>query len=149
MKRFTFLVFGLAVALPAVLCSAQPLDPIAERQDLMKHNRDALKPMVGMVKGELPFDAAIVAEGWKVMRHTADTAGELFPEGSETGGDTEARSTIWSDRAGFEKAMSDFGAAVDEAIAANPANVEQLQTTLGGVTKACKGCHDDYRVEKD
>jgi len=138
----TWLALGLAT-----LALNAAADPIAERQELMEQTRDALKPMVGMVKGEADFDAATVASGFETMRHTAEAAGALFPAGSETGGDTEAKSTIWSDRAGFDQALADFAAAVDAAIAAAPKSVEELKPVLSDVTKTCKGCHDGYRID--
>ena len=124
-------------------------DPIQQRHDLMEDTRDALKPMVKMVRGEMEFDAAVVEQGLQTMQHTAKTAGGLFPPGSETGGDTEAKSTIWTDRAGFEKALDDYAVAVEAAIEAAPQSAEELQSVLGGITKTCKDCHDGYRVEKE
>jgi len=124
-------------------------DPIAQRHELMEDTRDALKPMVQMVRGEIGFDAALVAQGLQTMQHTAETAGGLFPPGSETGGDTEAKSTIWTDREGFERALSDYAAAVQAAIDASPQSAEALKPVLGDITGTCKGCHDGYRVEKE
>jgi cytochrome c556 len=124
-------------------------DPIQQRHDLMEDTRDALKPMVKMVRGEMEFDAGVVEQGLQTMQHTANTAGDLFPPGSETGGDTEAKSTIWTDRAGFEQALNDYAVAVEAAISAAPQSAEELKGVLGGITKTCKGCHDGYRVEKE
>ena len=133
-------------------CSAAALagDPILERQDLMENMKDeALKPMIGMTRGEVPFDAGVVAASLVIMREVADKAPALFPVGSESGHDTEARPTIWEDPQGFKQAMLDFGSAVDSAQAAAPASVEQLDPALKKILGTCKGCHDDYRVEKD
>jgi cytochrome c556 len=124
-------------------------DPISERQDLMDGTRDALKAMVKMVRGEAEFDADTVTNSLNTMQNTAATAGDLFPPGSETGGDTEALPSIWSDREGFNQAMDHFAKAVDTALAANPQSVADLNPVLRGITKTCKGCHDDYRQEKD
>lgn len=143
-----FWVGGLAAAVCVTAWAAND-DPIGQRQELMGETREALKPMVKMVRGEIEFDAAMVADGLRTMQHTAETAGGLFPPGSESGGDTEARSTIWSDRVGFEQALADYAAAVETAIAAAPQSAEALQAVLGGITRGCKGCHDGYRVDDD
>jgi len=90
-----------------------------------------------------------VAEGLEVMRDVADKAGGLFPEGSDTGHDTEALPAIWTDREGFDKRLADFGAAVDAAAQASPQSVEDLQPALKGILDTCKGCHDNYRVEQE
>ena len=124
-------------------------DPIKARQHLMEETRDAAKVIGGMVKGEKPFDADAAMSALKVWKKTATEAGDLFPEGSETGHDTEAKSTIWTDRAGFEDKMTVFDTKVDAAIAANPDSVEALKAVAGPVFQSCKGCHDGYRVEKD
>ena len=124
-------------------------DPIKERQHLMEETRDAAKLVGGMLKGKTEFDAEAAMAALKTWKNTATKAGDLFPEGSETGHDTEAKSTIWSDRAGFDEKMADFNTAVDVAIAAKPDSLEALKPVAGPIFNTCKGCHDGYRVEKD
>ena len=124
-------------------------DPIKARQHLMEETRDAAKVIGGMVKGEKPFDADAAMAALEVWKKTAVEAGDLFPEGSETGHDTEAKSTIWSDRDGFNEKMAVFNTKVDEAIAANPDSVDALKAVAGPVFQSCKGCHDGYRVDKE
>jgi cytochrome c556 len=124
-------------------------DPILERQDLMKDTRDAAKVIGGMLKEERPFDAEAAMSAFETWKKTATTVGDLFPEGSESGHDTEAKETIWTDRAGFESKLANFGTQVDAAIAAKPENLEALKAAAGPVFKACKGCHEEYRVEEE
>ena len=57
MKRFALLMFAL---LPLV-AGADNHDPIAERQELMEGTRDALRPLIGMTRGQVEFDAAMVS----------------------------------------------------------------------------------------
>ena len=85
----------------------------------------------------------------KTWKKTATEAGELFPEGSEKGHETEARMTIWSDRDGFNEKMEVFNTRVDAAIAANPDSLKALNTAAGPIFKACKSCHEGYRVDKE
>ncbi|MCW8924860.1 MAG: cytochrome c, partial [Xanthomonadales bacterium] len=97
------------LAVLAVLTIAGPVfadsDPITARQQLMEDNRDAAKVIGGMLKGEQPFDAAAAMAALEVWNVTAKKAGGLFPEGSGVGHDTEAKVTIWTDRAGFESEL--------------------------------------------
>jgi cytochrome c556 len=123
-------------------------DPILERQHLMEDTRDAAKVIGGMLKQKQPFDAEAAMQAFKVWKNTANEAGDLFPDGSGTGHDTEAKVTIWTDRDGFNEKIADFGTSVDAAIAAKPDSVEALNTAAGPVFKTCKGCHEGYRVEK-
>ena len=137
-----FFMAGLAVA-------GSDADPILERQHLMEDTRDAAKVIGGMLKEEQAFDAAAAMTALETWKKTATEAGDLFPEGSETGHDTEAKATIWSDREGFNAKLDDFNTAVDAAIAANPDSLEALNAAAGPVFKTCKGCHEGYRVEKE
>lgn len=145
MKRTIAAVFG---ALIAHGVTAGVNDPVEHRHEMMEDTRDALKPMVQMVKGESEFDAATVAAGLDTMKHTAEHAGELFPPGSDTE-DDRAKPQVWSDREGFDRSMTDFSAAVEAAQAASPQSVNELKPALDDIIKACKGCHDDYRYEED
>lgn len=123
--------------------------PIEQRQDLMEDTRDAAKVIGGMLKQERDFDADEAMQAFKVWQITAAEVGELFPEGSAVGHDTEAKVTIWSDRDGFDDKLAEFSSTVDAAIAAKPDNLEALKAVASPVFKSCKGCHEGYRVEKD
>ena len=140
---------ALLISLSVAPIAAAGEDPIQQRGELMEETREALKPLGAMVKGEREFDAETVSASFLVWKNVGAQYGTLFPEGSESGGGTEAKSTIWTDRAGFDRALADFNEAVDKAMAAQPGSVAELKPVLGGVTKTCKGCHDDYRVEDD
>jgi cytochrome c556 len=133
----------LVFALPAVAGDS----PQEQRHELMEHNGDAAKAVGGMLKKERPFDAAVAMDSFKTWAESIAEFGDLFPAGTETGYDTKARSTIWSDRAGFDAALQDFADAVDQAIAAEPQDLESLNAAAGPVFKKCKSCHEDYRLE--
>ena len=148
MKIIAVLSTTLLVLLSAAAVAEE--DPILQRQELMEGMKDnGLKPMVGMARGEAEFDAATVAAGIEIMQDVAANVGDLFPEGSDTGHDTEALPAIWTDRAGFDKALENFTAATDRAAAAPPQSVDELKAMLDDLLKTCKGCHDDYRVEHE
>jgi cytochrome c556 len=123
--------------------------PIESRQHLMEDTRDAAKVIGGMLKQEQPFDAPAAMESFKVWQETAARAGDLFPDGSDVGHDTEAKAEIWTDRAGFDEKLANFGSKVDAAIAANPDSLEALNAAASPVFKTCKACHEGYRVEKE
>jgi len=146
MSRVLVFIILSAVFVTSVAIAGS--DPIKARQHLMEETRDGAKVIGGMLKGEKPFDAEAAMVALNTWKRTATEAGDLFPEGSETGHDTEAKSTIWSDREGFDEKMAIFNTQVDAAIAANPDNLDALKAAAGPVFKACKGCHDGYRVEK-
>lgn len=57
MKRSGIVLLSCMLVTSLAMASA---DPILQRQDMMENTRDALKAMVGMVRGEAPFDATAV-----------------------------------------------------------------------------------------
>lgn len=145
--------YVILTVLAVLLCAAGTVyaesDPILARQQLMEDTRDAAKLIGGMLKGEQPFDAEAAMQAFETWQTTAQKAGALFPEGSGSGHDTEAKATIWSDRAGFDNELEKFAARVDAALAASPDSLEALKAAAGPVFQVCKSCHEGYRVEKE
>ena len=139
----------MTIALLTANIAVAESDPILARQHLMEDTRDAAKVIGGMLKKKQPFDAGAAMQALKTWKKTAMEAGDLFPEGSESGHETEAKATIWTDRDGFNEKMATFNTRVDAAIAAKPDSLEALNQAAGPVFKACKGCHEGYRVEKE
>jgi len=143
----------LIFSILALLFSLSPAwaadTPQEVRHEIMEGVGDAAKPVGKMLKGEQEFDAAVVTKSFQVWANAAIEFGDLFPEGSETGYDTEAKETIWTDRDGFNEQLVTFTDAVNSAIEDNPQDLEVLKTATGPVFKACKACHEDYRVEDE
>ena len=123
--------------------------PQEQRHELMEDTGAAAKTIGKMLEGETAFDAGAAMEAMQTWAEVAGRVGDLFPEGSQTGYDTEAKATIWSDREGFNAALSAWSEAVDAAIASNPQDPEALQAAAGPVFKKCKACHEEYRVENE
>ena len=124
-------------------------DPVHERHELMEGVGDAAKPIGQMLKGERDFDAGVVMASFRTFDDASAKFGGLFPPGSETGEGTEAAPAIWEDRAGFEEALATWADAVDAAIAAQPQTLDATKPVAGEIFKACKGCHDNYRIEDE
>ncbi len=143
----------LCLLFVAVTVAAMPVamaecdDPRHERHELMEGVRDAAKPVGAMLKGESDYDADVVMASLQTWHDASMKLGDLFPEGSETGMDTEAAPAIWEDRAGFEAALLKWREAVEAAQAASPMTLEAAKSTVGPVFQTCKGCHDTYRIE--
>ena len=133
----------LLPALPALAGDS----PQEQRHELMEDVGGAAKKIGSMLKGEAEFDAAVANASLEVWAEAAWDFGKLFPEGSETGFDTEAKETIWTDRAGFDEQLAQFGAAAEAAVEANPQDLEALKAAAGPVFKVCKSCHESYRVD--
>jgi cytochrome c556 len=123
--------------------------PQEQRHELMEDVGGGAKTIGKMLEGEEAFDAAAAMNALQTWDHAAGVFGDLFPAGSDSGYDTEAKATIWSDRAGFDAALQAWAEAVDAAIAANPQDLGSLEAAAGPVFEKCKACHEEYRVEKE
>ena len=144
----------LAVALTAgavaagLFASAALAGPIEDRRQSMKEQLAAVKVLVAMVKGESPFDAAVVKQQAEVLKQHFERDKTLFPAGSDTGtAETWAKPEVWSDHAtflaGFDNAISltDKLAMVSDKADLGPA--------LGDLGKnGCGACHEKFRRPK-
>ena len=138
---------GALLALASVAVAAD--DPIGKRKDLMSDVGSAAKPIGQMFRGDVEFDAAVVMTSLKTWQDVGSKFGDLFPEGSESGNDTEAAPSIWEDREGFDEALAMWQEATASAIEANPQSLEEAQPTVGPVFNTCKNCHDNYRIDDE
>lgn len=141
---FAAAIIGAAGFAPAIAAD----EPQVVRQEMMKKVGGATGAMAKMVKGEADFDAAAALAALTTMSEVAGTFGEYFPEGSETGFETEAAPAIWSDRAGFDEQIAAFKADADAGVAAAPADLDGLKAVFGPLTKNCGTCHETYRLKK-
>lgn len=121
--------------------------PQHERHELMEGVGKAAKVIGGMLKGETDYDAEAAMKSLQVFEDASSKFGDLFPEGSETGGGTEAAPSIWEDRDGFNAALQDWADATAAAIEAAPQTREDAGPIFNPVFKACKNCHDNYRLD--
>lgn len=146
MNHISMILCALALMFSSI-CAVAGETPQEARHELMEGVKDAASPIGKMLKGEKEFDAAVAMTSFEVWADAAARFGDMFPAGSESGYDTEARDTIWSDREGFDRALADFSAAVDAAITASPQSLDALKPAAGPIFKQCKACHEGYRVE--
>jgi len=121
-------------------------DPAKERQDLMKNVGAATKAGAGMAKGEVEFNLGAAQLVLRTMNNAGLAFGYMFPEGSQSGSETEAKPEIWSDRAGFDKAVNKF--TVDTGTAATITDLDSFKVAFGAATENCGACHKAYRVKK-
>ena len=142
---------AVAIALATVFLTGQAVwaaEPQEQRQQSMKTVGQAMGTLAKTAKGEIDYDAAKVEKAFKSMHTAAASFAGKFPEGSETGHETEASPKIWSDRPGFEKATQKFDDDLAHAIAAAPQDIDAFRAQFGRVAQNCKTCHETYRVKK-
>ena len=146
MKHKYTLVASLFLLLPAAPLFAGDT-PQEARHELMEDVGGAAKNIGKMLKGEAEFDAGVANASLQTWADAAEPFGDLFPEGSESGFDTEAKATIWTDRAGFDEQVAMFAEKASAAAAANPQDLDALKAAAGPVFKVCKSCHESYRID--
>jgi cytochrome c556 len=140
--------FAAAAVLVLTAASATADDsPIAQRKTILKGFGEATKPIAGMLKGEAPFDNAVVQKALATLVTGAKKLPTLFPDTSKTGEDTAALPKIWEDKAKFESIYAKLAA---DAAAAGPAITDEatLKANFGTIFGDCKSCHDNYRAKK-
>jgi cytochrome c556 len=140
------LVFAAAAASGAD--APKPEKVIAYRQGVYHVMGWNWGPMVDMVKGKRPFDAAEFKLRAERLAYVTKFLDEGFPEGSDKGASTDAKPEIWQNKKDFEAKLADLQRE-SEALAATAASgdearmKEQLVKTAG----TCKACHEKYRAD--
>lgn len=158
----TFVKYGTAIALAACVTSIayaqmKPESAIRARQSIMRVIVLNFGPIAGMARGKIPFNKEVFAANalrlesvWAMNVTRFFPAGSDKPvDGSRIAGFTRAKPEIWSDMSGFKQANDALGQALGKlANAARSGDEGAMKAAVGGVGKACKGCHDDYRAKK-
>lgn len=147
MKRALLVVGALLLGVGAV--SAQQ-EIVKERQTLMKSNGRALGgTLSAMAKGDKPYDQAAVEAALTVLDETARKLPTLFPDstkGLKAEGDYSTSPKVWEDKAGFDAHIVTFAKAVTDA-KAKIKDLDSLKANVGGIGKACGGCHETFRLK--
>lgn len=141
----------VAVGLGVGIAFAGADDMIKARQEAMKANGKAMGELVKIMKGESPYDAAVVKAQLDAMAAAGKMAADAnaWSPDSMNGATVEtwAKPEIWSDMEGFKaagealgKAKADLAATSDEA---------GFKAAFPAVGAACKGCHEKFRRPKD
>lgn len=145
-----------ALAVGATLVLAQNTGAITQRKAAMKAIAGGAKVVSDMARGEfekdeggqkvkvkVDFDLAKAQTALKTIETEATKARGLFPDDSKMG-ETKASAKIFTDRAGFMKAMDQL---IADAGAAQRAAKDKdgLAAEWKKVAANCGGCHKDYR----
>ena len=102
------LATGLLLTFCAAAVSAQNLDAIKKRRELMQTIGKASLANFKMIKDEAPFNLATVQAGLKTFQDELPKFKALFPDDSHVGGGTDASPEIWRSRAKFEGNIDKF-----------------------------------------
>lgn len=141
----------VAMAAAAVMTAVPAAAQFAKAEEAVKYRKAVMTVMgqhlgrIGaVVKGQAPYGPSVAADA-KLVETMSHLPFAAFGEGTD-GGETRARSEIWSDRAKFDKAAEEMQKAVAElAKVAASGDESALKGAFGAAGKSCKNCHDDFR----
>lgn len=152
--------FGVAAALAVVSAAAfsqgapnpaaQAKSAIETRQGLFKLIANQNGPIGGMLRNQVPFDAAVVARNAARIQVLSEMIPELFARDTREFKDvkTGALDGIWNSQADFKtKADALTQAAAALATAAKGGDKAATLKAAGEVGKACGSCHDSFRAK--
>lgn len=119
---------------------------IETRQGLLKVVGHYFGPIVGMAKGQVPFDAATVSANANKIAQLAPMIPDVFALDTRASGlSSDALDGVWENTDDFkDKASTTTERALALAAAADQGQGAFLKA-VGGLGSACKGCHEDYR----
>jgi len=157
-----FVKFGTAFGLAACVTSIayaqmKPEAAIRARQSIMRVIVLNFGPIAQMAQGKMAFNKELfTANALRLESVWAMNVARFFPagsekpvEGSKIAGFTRAKPEIWSETDKFKQANDTLGQALGKLTAAAKSGDEgAMKAAAGGVGKACKGCHDDFRTKK-
>lgn len=106
-------------------------------------------PMVGMVKGQMPYDAEAFNTRAKRLAALAEMVEDLFREDLRSFAlDTEAKPEIWDEYAEFSRlARNLMDSSAKLALVSASGDLEASGKALTAVADDCKACHDKYKLD--
>ena len=156
LKTRIALAATLVAAATTVHAQMKPEDAIRARQSIMRVVALNFGPMAGMAQDKIPFNKdAFVANATRLESVWAMNPGRFFIPGSDKAvagskiaGFTDAKADVFSSPDKFKKAFDDNTNAIGKlAAAAKSGDEKAMKAAAGEVGKACKACHDDFRVK--
>ncbi|HHC30201.1 MAG TPA: cytochrome c [Rhodobacterales bacterium] len=137
-------ILALSITASAALAHSDVKNPVVlARMEAMKDIAANMKALTGMARGDVAFDAEIVAARMDEIAARAAEVPQLF-EAPETDPASEAAPTIWTSYPEFTQRAADLQAA---AVAGATAGDEfDLGDALTNVAQTCKSCHTSFKA---
>lgn len=141
-------VIALAAAIFFSMSAAfAAAEVIQVRQAGFRMMNDSMEAIQAVVQARRP-NADALAPARAIAGHAPEIK-TLFPAGSDTGAQTRALPTVWSDRAGFEQRADAFAQQAQALLAAAEGNdTAALGSVLQATGQACIACHREHRARQ-
>jgi len=132
----------------SALAQAKPEDEIRYRQSVMNVVGRAFGPMIAMAQDKIPYNKDVVARNSQLLETLVTLPWPSFGPGTDKGAPTKADMKVWSDSAKFKDNAEKLQQAASKvAQSAKGGDEKAVKTALGDLGKACKACHDDFRLK--
>jgi len=143
--KLLFVVAGIGVVASAAAQFAKPDDAVKYRQSAMF----LMGQNAGRINAQLKTDkpnVQVIQTSAALIETLSKVPYEAFLPGTDLVANTKAKPEIFKDTARFNQlAESMQGEVVKLNAAAKGGDVSTIRTAFGGVGKACKACHDDFK----
>ncbi|MBU1313070.1 MAG: cytochrome c [Alphaproteobacteria bacterium] len=146
--RLKSLALGAVLGCLCLSAAVAQEEPQVVRQDLMKGIGQSMGALGAIAKGEKPYDAAVVQTSLETISTNAKAFPDQFPEGSETGMESDAAPAIWENMADFEAKAEKLATEADTLLAAVPADQAGVGAALKTLGGTCGDCHQTYRLKR-
>jgi cytochrome c556 len=142
------------VLVAGIAGAAHAQAPFAKAEDAIKYRKSALFVMgqhfgrMGPVmKGERPYDKEEVAKNAAIAEEMSKLPFDAFVAGTDKG-ETRAKPEIWTQAAKFKSAAEKMQQEISKlAQVAKGGDLNAIKAQFGETGKACKACHDDFRMK--
>jgi len=154
-QQIVFSAVAIGVA-SAAFAQAKPEDAIRARQAIMRVTAMNFGPLANMAQDKTPFNKDVfMTNAQRLESVWAMNAGQFFVAGSDKpvagakiANFTDAKPEIWSQPDKFKTAANNLGEEIGKlAKAARSGDEKAMKAAAGDVGKACKACHDDFRMK--
>jgi cytochrome c556 len=150
-KKMMLAAVALAIGAGAsfqAAAQAKPEQLVKQRQSAMALIGWYFGPIGAMMKGDRPFDAAVVSRNAGYLEVLSKMPAEGF-QSSTKDEKTRARAEVWTDKPKFDKAMENMQAEIAKFNqVAKTGDQGAIKTQFGAVGKSCANCHDDFRAKQ-
>jgi cytochrome c556 len=133
------------------LCSTSWADErtqkaIDARQGLLKVVAQYFGPIVGMARGQIPYDPALIEKNAGKVAQLAPMIPDLFAmDTSASGLTSDAKAGIWADYADFSAKAATTTERANALVAATAEGQGATMKAFGALGASCKNCHESYR----
>lgn len=119
---------------------------IDARQGLLKVVAQYFGPIVGMAKGQIPYDAALIEKNAGKVAQLAPMIPDMFAMDTRASGIASgAKGQIWADNADFNDKAQATAESAQALVMATAEGRGAAMKAIGALSASCKSCHDNYR----